>query len=95
MKFRPLNRHVLVLPIEKEEANNPSTILVPDDYIKVKSPHEVYKILSVATDCEKVNSENINQQIVVNNSMIEEIKVHGNTYYLLLENYVFATFEET
>ena len=70
MKFRPFNRHVLVFPVERKEADNPSTILVPDDYVKVKSPYEVYKILNVAADCEKVNNGDINQHIVVNLSLI-------------------------
>ena len=91
MTFSPLNRHVLLFPVEEEEPENPGTILVPDDYIKVKSPYEVYKIIEVANDCEKIRRENTGQEVVVNGSMVEEIKVHGITYYLLLENYVYGT----
>ena len=43
-------------------------------------------------DCEKIRPSNIGQQVVVNNSMVEEIKVHGKTYYLLLENYIYGVF---
>jgi len=92
MKFRPLNRHLLVRLIENEEPEQSTTILVPDDYVKVKTPYEVYEILNVAMDCEKIRPSNIGQQVVVNNSMVEEIKVHGGTYYLLLENYVYGIF---
>ena len=92
MKFRPLNRHLLVFPVESEEPEQPSAILVPDDYIKVKTPYEVYEVLDVAFDCEKIRPANIGQHVAVNNSMVEEIKVHGGTYYLLLENYVYGIF---
>jgi len=30
------------------------------------------------------------QEVIVNNSMVEEIKVHEGTHYLLLENYVYG-----
>lgn len=90
MSFKPLNRHILIFPVEKKEPDKPGTILVPDDYVKVKSPYEIYKIVNVAIDCEKVCRDNIGRQVVVNNSMVEEIKVHERTYYLLLENYVYG-----
>ena len=90
MIFKPLNRHTLLHPVEKVEKENESTILVPDDYVKVKSPYETYVVVDVARDCEKIRDGDIGQQVVVNNSMVEEIKVHGETYYLLLENYVYG-----
>ena len=90
MSFSPLNRHVLLLPVEEEEPESPGTILLPDDYVKVKSPYEVYKIIGAASDCEKVGLENTGQEVIVNGSMVEEIKVHGSMYYLLLENYIYG-----
>ena len=90
MTFKPLNRHALLHPVEKVEKENESAILVPDDYVKVKSPYEAYLLVDVAHDCEKVGDNDVGQQVVVNNSMVEEIKVHGETYYLLLENYVYG-----
>ena len=95
MIFKPINRHVLVLPVEKEETDNLSSILVPDDYVKVKSMYEVYEVLAIAPDCERLWGISAGQQVIVNNSMIEEIKVHGDTYYLLLENYVYGVFTNT
>ena len=90
MNFKPLNRHVLLHPVEKEKEENKSTILVPDDYVQVKSPYETYSVLDMARDCEKVSNSDIGKHVVVNNSMVEEIKVNGETYYLLLENYVYG-----
>ena len=93
MSFKPLNRHILLHPVEKEEENK-STILVPDEYVKVKSPYETYSVVDVARDCEKITNGDIGHQIVVNNSMMEELKVHGETYYLLLENYVYGVIRQ-
>ena len=90
MGLEPFNRHVLLHPTKKVEEDDKSTILVPDDYVKVKSPYETYSVASVARDCEKVSNNDIGRSVVVNNSMVEEIKVHGETYYLLLENYVYG-----
>ena len=79
-------------PVEGEEPDQSATILLPDDYIKIKTPYEIYEIVDVALDCEKICETNIGQQILVNNSMIEEVKVRGQTYYLLLENYIYGMF---
>ena len=92
-EIEPLNRHVLLNPVEKQEEQNKSTILVPDDYVQVKSPYETYSVISVARDCEKVSSSDVGRHVVVNNSMVEEVKVHGETHYLLLENYVYGVIQ--
>ena len=90
MRFRPLNRHILLCPVEKTEEENKSTVLVPDNYVKVKSSHEMYSVIDTARDCEKMTNNDIGREVVVNNGMVEELKVHGGTYYLLLENYVYG-----
>jgi len=92
MKFEPLNRHLVLEPIEKEVQEKQSTILVPDSYVQNKTPHETYKVVSISRDCEKMVEKNIGQYVVVDNGMVEKIKVHETTYYLLLENYVYGTF---
>lgn len=91
MNFKPLNRHVLLFPVENVEEEK-STILVPDDYIKIRSSHETYTVMAIARDCEKMSDSDIDCQVVVNNSLVEELKVRGETYYLLLENYVYGVF---
>jgi hypothetical protein len=90
MPLKPFNRHVVLSPVEREVQEKKSTILVPDDYIQNKVPYEVYKVIDVARDCEKITDTHVNRHVVVNNNMIEEIKVHGITYYLLLENYIYG-----
>ena len=90
--FNPLNRHLLVEEIEEALEKEESLVLVPDDYSIKKSPHGTYKILKLAPDCEKLREEHINCNIVVDESMVQEITVGDQRYYLVLENYVYGTF---
>ncbi len=93
MKFEPLNRHLLLSKI-KEEEEKKSTILVPDDYSVVKARHETYGVIAVAKDCEKVPRDYVGQKVLVNNAMVEEVNIKGETYYLLLENHVYGILSE-
>jgi hypothetical protein len=93
--LEPLNRHVLLEPIETEETEEEkSTILVPDDYSVPKSRYGLCKILAIARDCDKFNNTDVSKTVLVNNSMIEEIKVEETVYYLMLENHAYGLFNE-
>ena len=93
--LEPLNRHVLLEPIETEETEEEkSTILVPDNYSVPKSRYGLCKVLAVARDCDKFNSTDVSKIVLVNNSMIEEIKVEDSIYYLILENHIYGLFNK-
>ena len=92
--LEPLNRHVLLEPIETEETEEKSTILVPDDYSVPKSRYGLCKVLAIARDCDKFNSSDVSNTVLVNNSMIEEIKIEETVYYLMLENHAYGLFNE-
>jgi len=93
--LEPLNRHVLLEPVEsKETEKEQSTILVPDDYSVPKSRHGLCKILAVARDCDKFNDADVNKIVLINNSMVEEIKIEDTVYYLMLENHAYGLFSE-
>ena len=94
MKFEPLNRHLLLSKLKEEEKEKKSTILVPDDYSVVKARHEIYGVIAVAKDCEKVSKNYFGQKVLVNNAMVEEVNIKGETYYLLLENHVYGILSE-
>jgi co-chaperonin GroES (HSP10) len=87
--FVPFNRHVLVELIEEEEEVTQSQVLLPTDYKKAKSPYVVCKVLDHSDDC-KLNLST-SCSIVVQRSMIEEIEIADETYYLVLENYVYGS----
>ena len=90
MYLEPHNRHLLVLPIEDEKEKQ--TFVLPEDYKKPKSPYIMCDILGISGDC-KV-ALNIGDRIVVERSMLCEVKAMGETNYLVLENYVYGRLQD-
>lgn len=86
MYLEPKNRHLLILPLEEEEKK--STIVLPEEYTKPKSPYVVCDVLGVSTDCEV--AVGVGDRIVVERRMLCEVKAMGETNYLVLENYVYG-----
>jgi len=89
--FEPLNRHLLIEKVDQEEPKEDSLVLVPDDY-KLKSQFGSYKVICCAPDCEKVDESYVSRNIVVEESMVQKISLKGETYYLVLENYVYGLY---
>jgi len=93
MKFKPVNRHLSLQPVELEEKEeSKSTILVPNDYKAPSSPYEVYRLLGTASDC--TSEIEVGDYVVVDTSMVNLLDINGKKFYLVLENYVYATFKE-
>tara|TARA_Y100001963_G_C6432071_1_gene287506 strand:- start:50 stop:340 length:291 start_codon:yes stop_codon:yes gene_type:complete len=90
MNVCPVNRMILVDPIEEEEKQPESTVLLPDDY-RPTSPYGVGKVVTAAKDCKLQLSGD--DKIVFENSMLQEVTVRGQKSYLLLENYVLCILE--
>ena len=90
MNVCPVNRMILVDPVEEEKDQQESTVLLPDDYRPV-SPYGVGKVVVAAKDCKL--DLNDNDKIVFENSMLQEVSVLGQKNYLLLENYVLCILE--
>tara|TARA_Y100000310_G_scaffold200233_1_gene200278 strand:+ start:1016 stop:1312 length:297 start_codon:yes stop_codon:yes gene_type:complete len=93
MKVKPWNRRLLIERVEakKEEKDHfSSQILVPDEF-KIKTNDPVLaRVKGVADDA----SEALNDKLVlVEPNGIEEVKVEGRKYYLVLENYVICTLQ--
>ena len=92
--FNPLNRHLLIEEIEEESAEKEeSLVLVPDDYSVKKSPYGLYKVVRVAPDCEKFGEKYVGHNIVIDESMVQEVTICKQTYYLILENYVYGVYK--
>ena len=93
--FSPLNRHLLVRQVEEDSTQEEeSLVLVPDDYTIKKSPYGLYEILKVAPDCEKIGKAYINCNVVVDESMVQEVTIGDQRYYLVLENYIYGAVGE-
>ena len=90
MYLEPYNRHLLVLPNFKEEDD--VSFILPEDYKKPQAPYITCEVLGIASDC-KINLE-ISDKIVIERSMLQEIKTGGETNYLVLENYVYGRIDD-
>jgi co-chaperonin GroES (HSP10) len=97
MKFHPRNRHLLVELIPEEEAQQPA-VLLPENYKPNTERYVPVKVIERAPDC-KIDSEmypgtyvegNI---VIVESSMLNEVKYGGEVFHLILENYVLGVVE--
>jgi co-chaperonin GroES (HSP10) len=85
-KPRPCNRHLLVKVCESEtEEGKQSEVILPEDYYS-KSRFGKAKVLSRASDC--TVDVLVGECIVYENSMLEEVKIDGQTHNMILENYI-------
>jgi len=80
----PVNRYLVVEPIEQDSEKNSSTVLVPDG-IEMKTPR--FSLVKLV----EANSESSllpGMSLLALSHMLENAEVNGKTYYLLLENQV-------
>ena len=91
MNVFPVNRMILVEPSEEQEEAENKTILVPKDY-KPKSQYGIGFVLDTSDDCELDISAG--DEIVYENSMLQEVPAHGESHFLLKENYVLCVLED-
>ena len=86
--MQPFNRHVMIKLIEKEEAKEESLVVLPTDYKKPESPHQLGVVLATADDCSlPVKDGDI---VVFEKRMINKIQIEDKEHYLILENYIFG-----
>ncbi len=94
MNFEPTNRHILVNPIEEEQEESNSLIMLPDDYKKQESPYLACSVLAIASDSKLVDSIRQYDTIVIERRMLQKIAMNGTEIYLVLDNYVMGRFLE-
>ena len=82
--FKPVNRHVLITTPEVDE-QEPS-ILLPEGYKPVKEKYAVVKVVDISDDVRFELSKN--SQIIIDQSMVEQIVINQTTYNVILDNYV-------
>jgi len=92
MNFRPQNRYLLVQTQAQEDADN-TGVLLPEGYSLPKDKYVMATVLDSAEDCkrEAVYGGALYREgskIVIDASMVESVSVSGETYEIVLENYV-------
>lgn len=95
-RLKPANRHLLIVPhVQKNETN--TGVLLPDDYKPEEARYIEASVVDVADDCDKqfkhLRLGNIeNNRIVIDRTMVEEVKLKDKTHFLILENYVVGVY---
>jgi co-chaperonin GroES (HSP10) len=88
MDFKPFNKHLLVLPQQKEQKQEESLLVMPDGYRPPKSPYMICDIIGLADDC--LIDLALGDTIVVERTTVQEIKAETETIYVVKENYVYG-----
>ncbi len=91
-EFKPVNRHLLVVPHHKDNETE-SGVLLPDDFAEKKQRFIVATVLATADDCSPALKSSRystigESQIIIDRSMLETIIVGPKEYNIILENYV-------
>ena len=85
MKFRPVNRHILIEKEAPPEVEK-SKVLIPIDYKPKSDKYIKVKVLKAADTC--LIHVYRGDRLVVREPFIEEITIEGETFYLVLENHI-------
>ena len=89
MYLHPFNRHLLIdLVVEVESENDSCMVLLPEEYQKKLDKFAVAEVVEISDDCSLNLMEG--DFIVVDRSMVEELKLKEETFNLVLENYVYG-----
>ena len=99
--LKPANRHMLIVPHFRKTEKTSSGVLLPDEYKQEESRYIKATVVAIADDCSaqfrtlRRSSLDENKIVVIDSSMIEEVKFDNKKSYLILENYVIGTLRET
>lgn len=83
MDIFPVNKMILVEVPEQIEEDE--TVLVPEGY-KPKAPYGTGYVLDMSDDC--CGDIEVGDEIVFENTMLQEVRAHGEDIFLLKENFV-------
>ena len=87
MNITPQNRHVLIgMPQETEAGESKGSFILPEDYERPKSEYVRVSVL----DCTATELD-LGHHVIVPRHMIQEVGVDGETYRLVLDNYIVAS----
>ena len=78
--------------LDEQEEEKDKGFLLPDDYMKPKSPYVLGRVLAFADDL-KINITT-NTVVIFQRSMLQEMEIKGQKIYLILENYIFGSVDD-
>ena len=91
--MKPVNRMLLVDPVNNDEETTSPTFYLPDDVATCKE-FEIVSMVDVADDSKFANLSHLDVHLVVEGHMLRKIEIAGCTYYLILENHVLGILQQ-
>jgi len=88
MKFKTYGRYILIEPVDDEQKESKSLVVLPTDYKKPERLYGLGKVLSIANGVQ-YNVEP-GEVIIFEKRMLNKLEVFGQMYYLILENYIYG-----
>lgn len=88
MHFEPFNKHIWIIPIEKQTEPKEQLIVMPEEYKPPQSPYLVGDVIGIADDC--TTDLFLGDTVVVERTTVQKIKALDQTIYVVKENYVYG-----
>ena len=85
--MKPVNRMLLVDPVDNSEEGKKPAFYLPDDVVTNKE-FEIVSLIDAAEDSKFVDFLPLNIELVVEGHMLRKVDVNDKTFYLVLENHV-------
>ena len=86
--FKPLNRYIHIEVATATPPERPSGVVLPQDYVPIAETYGVVKVKSWSDDVRFGDKLVEGGDIIINQSMIEEIIIQKEKFTVVLDNYV-------
>ena len=80
----PINKYLVVEPIEQDAEASKTTVLIPDGVEVKRSRFSLVRLVEASVD----SNLRPGMSLLVHDHMLEKAEVNGKTYYLLVESQV-------
>jgi|ETNvirnome_2_130_1030620.scaffolds.fasta_scaffold16410_2 co-chaperonin GroES (HSP10) len=90
VSFKPVNRHIQIELSPPTAVDAETTILLPADFKPKEERHVVATVVSWADDVRFAENLKEGIEIVVDNSMIEQININNSQLSVIQDNYIIA-----
>jgi hypothetical protein len=87
---KPVNRYVQITSPRTETEESSAGILLPADFKPKESRHRTASVVSWADDVRFAETLVVGAEIVIDNTMVEQIDTANGTISVIQDNYVIA-----
>ena len=86
--MKPVNRYIVIEIIKPKSPEIESGIVLPADFKPTEERYISAKVIEWAEDVRFAKELNAGSTLLIDRSMAEKIKLHGEDIYIILDNYV-------